>query len=704
MIRPTQSKDVARFIIVFVGLTIGLVEGFGPAQLTPDVFREKTIFGVLRDAAKQHPDEVLGALEEFVRKVNPRPGAFDDDDSIALFNDTTPVNDCYICRLLATLILQVDYDTLEPLVIQLCVAIADALEMRSDPLCEGSIKLQLPYIHRALDGIRSLQPAPIFCENINANCILSSTVVSSPNSGGISSARNQRIISDQEAKEKTMETRQRPTRKRKRSGNSSAGIRSDAVRVVQLTDIHIEPNYAPGSPTECGLPVCCLDKWTGTGRAGELGDFHCNLPRSTIELFLERVKDFNPDIILFSGDIPPHTVWDETEESQLRCTELLVESLSRNLTGHDVYPIIGNHEMYPTNLFSFYDLSYTSRFISNWTEIWEPLAKFTDNGNGVQNGGYYTKLLRPGLRLLVFNSNYMYTFNWYNSLNFQTRLGLPPTPSEATLMDTFMRQQLTNARIAGEKVILVGHHPPGGADYIISRSRLYERLVLDFSDIIVLQPTGHTHTDEFRMIYDESKVPKSVVYVSPSMTSNGKKNPSMRIFYLDPDSFDVLDYEQYFLDIRPLLAAISKGQKDIDWKDMITKLYSAKDEYDLPDLSPESWDGLLKRFETDGDLLTKHRRHSNAAADNIVSYCGERCRHLHICRMKNCNYDKYQECVDELPLPTLPPTTLPNTGTPAPPTPSRGSSVVRTNTVAQVVTLLTGLTWVVCWVSRRRME
>jgi hypothetical protein len=47
---------------------------------------------------------------------------------------------------------------------------------------------------------------------------------------------------------------------------------------------------------------------------------------------------------------------------------------------------------------------------------------------------------------------------------------------------------------------LMSHHPPGGADYLVAGSRWYRDLVLTFSDVIVLQISGHTHYDEFRMV------------------------------------------------------------------------------------------------------------------------------------------------------------------------------------------------------------
>ena len=35
------------------------------------------------------------------------------------------------------------------------------------------------------------------------------------------------------------------------------------------------------------------------------------------------------------------------------------------------------------------------------------------------------------------------------------------------------------------------------------------------------------------------------MFVSPSVTAKTDRNPSMRLYYLDQDTFEVLDYEQY---------------------------------------------------------------------------------------------------------------------------------------------------------------
>ena len=42
----------------------------------------------------------------------------------------------------------------------------------------------------------------------------------------------------------------------------------------------------------------------------------------------------------------------------------------------------------------------------------------------------------------------------------------------------------------------------------------------------------------------------AMTYINPSVTTNTNKNPSMRIYYLDPVTFEVIDYEQYGFDLR----------------------------------------------------------------------------------------------------------------------------------------------------------
>ena len=37
----------------------------------------------------------------------------------------------------------------------------------------------------------------------------------------------------------------------------------------------------------------------------------------------------------------------------------------------------------------------------------------------------------------------------------------------------------------------------------------------------------------------------SMTYINPSVTTKSNTNPSMRVFYVDSETFEVIDYEQY---------------------------------------------------------------------------------------------------------------------------------------------------------------
>ena len=41
-----------------------------------------------------------------------------------------------------------------------------------------------------------------------------------------------------------------------------------------------------------------------------------------------------------------------------------------------------------------------------------------------------------------------------------------------------------------------------------------------------------------------------MVYVGPSVSPRGFINPAMRMYYLDENTFDLLDYDNYHLDLE----------------------------------------------------------------------------------------------------------------------------------------------------------
>jgi len=78
-----------------------------------------------------------------------------------------------------------------------------------------------------------------------------------------------------------------------------------------------------------------------------------------------------------------------------------------------------------------------------------------------------------------------------------------------------------------------------------------------------------------------------MAYIAPSLTTFTRINPSYRVYELDATTFEVLDYIQFRTDLATTI------RDDIPtW----TAVYSARDLYDLPDMSAKSWHSLIDRM------------------------------------------------------------------------------------------------------------
>lgn len=64
--------------------------------------------------------------------------------------------------------------------------------------------------------------------------------------------------------------------------------------------------YKEGSDSNCGLPLCCRN---GTGDAGYWGSYSCDIPERTLDGALEQLSKFDLDFVLWTGDNPPHNIW-----------------------------------------------------------------------------------------------------------------------------------------------------------------------------------------------------------------------------------------------------------------------------------------------------------------------------------------------------------------------------------------------------------
>lgn len=129
------------------------------------------------------------------------------------------------------------------------------------------------------------------------------------------------------------------------------------LKVMHISDLHIDLFYTPGMPSRCTEPVCCRVNSTSrpneTAKAGYWGSLDdCDLPIQTFELFLTELEKINLDLIIWTGDNTPHDVWQQSQTYNLNFTTMISEKLRKH-TNATVISAMGNHESYPVNVYDY---------------------------------------------------------------------------------------------------------------------------------------------------------------------------------------------------------------------------------------------------------------------------------------------------------------------------------------------------------------
>ncbi|XP_014673124.1 PREDICTED: uncharacterized protein LOC106813494 [Priapulus caudatus] len=109
------------------------------------------------------------------------------------------------------------------------------------------------------------------------------------------------------------------------------------------------------------------------------------------------------------------------------------------------------------------------------------------------------------------------------------------------------------------KAFIIGHIPPGYADWQLDAGALYPRfnerflnMIGRYRHVIAGQFYGHWHTDSFRLFRDEFGEVVGSAFTAPSLTpyhGPAPVNPSVRLYSYRRDDCSMLDYSQYMLNL-----------------------------------------------------------------------------------------------------------------------------------------------------------
>uniref|UniRef100_A0A8R1XMU1 Sphingomyelin phosphodiesterase n=1 Tax=Onchocerca volvulus TaxID=6282 RepID=A0A8R1XMU1_ONCVO len=410
-------------------------------------------------------------------------------------------------------------------------------------------------------------------------------------------------------------------------------LRQDNLRVLHITDLHLDLEYAPGSEANCSSELCChmqpeLNESTITQKSGYWGTVAvCDMPHWTIENMLQNIQKLGKiDYILVGGDYESHKDWTYTREGHLKIIGKISTILHKYFANTPIYWTLGNHEGVPIN--SFPPHYIPEKYRTQW--LYDELARlqkpFLDMKSieNVKYRGCYTVQLHPGLRLISLNSGYCETSNFWLYIN--------ETDPDGTL--SWLAMELKQAELDGQYVHILSHIPPGTDDCLESWARNYYKIIARFSKTIQAQFFGHIHVDSFTVFYenmnDDSTKPINVLYATPSVTTFTYLNPAFRIYEIEPGmNYRVVNFHTYFLN---LTQTNEMNVTSPVWE----LLYSAKEEYGLDDLSPASWDHLISEITYQKATYDKFIRNSHRQ-DNLI--CEGKCRYNSLCFLRKGHHN-----------------------------------------------------------------
>ncbi|KAG4439668.1 hypothetical protein IFR05_004865 [Cadophora sp. M221] len=409
------------------------------------------------------------------------------------------------------------------------------------------------------------------------------------------------------------------------------------LKVVHISDIHVDLSYKAGSSYSCTKNICCRP-YTAADEpgvtaypAGEYGNHACDSPVTLEESLYSAIENLVPNraFTIFTGDVVEGAVWlvNDTE-----VTNDLEDAYARMKDLGKAYGVVGNHDAAPVN--SFPPASVDTTISTQWaydvlSSEWASVIGSTAAAEVESNYGSYSVLTSEGLRMITVNTNFWYKQNFWL---YEATMDRDPSGQLAWLVT-----ELEAAESAGERVWLMGHMPMGSSGAFHDQSQYFDQIIQRFDATIAALFFGHTHQDEFEVAYSTPATPSAntavmVSYIAPALTPTSG-NPTFRVYDVDPVTFAVLDYTVYYTNISS-----PTYQSGPTWE----KLYSVKETYGAllnppitdssAELTPAFWHNLTVLFEKDDAVYQAW--YARRGRDYSDATCTGVCKTSSICQLR----------------------------------------------------------------------
>lgn len=352
------------------------------------------------------------------------------------------------------------------------------------------------------------------------------------------------------------------------------------IKVLHLSDFHLDPRYENGAEANCSSGLCCRSDAHNTASpssvlsaAPKYGAFLCDTPYDLALAALQAIPALSSPngtadfaMTLYTGDLVSHDPGYELSRVYTEEVETVMYRLFKRFFGNGpVYAALGNHDTYnvaqdaPMSLpgmLSQQDFSWNYDHVARlWqTEGW--LNSSEADQAATHYGAYSVKVPGYNLRVITINTDFWYKSNYFNYINM--------TNPDVSGTLKFLGTELAGAEQRGERVWIVGHVLSGwdGSNPLKDPTNLFYAIVDRYAPHTIANIFfGHTHEDQFTVFFSGNGTNQSLAnavataWIAPSITPLTNLNSGFRIYEVDTGDFNVYEAHTYYSNVSTFTSA-----------------------------------------------------------------------------------------------------------------------------------------------------
>ncbi|KAG6897501.1 hypothetical protein C0992_000931 [Termitomyces sp. T32_za158] len=322
------------------------------------------------------------------------------------------------------------------------------------------------------------------------------------------------------------------------------------LKVLHISDFHIDPRYATGAEANCTGGTCCRTNAFNSASlnstvfpAPRFGAFLCDTPMALGMAALQAIpdladtKDTGFAWTIYTGDLVSHDPENQLSRNYIEYAETILYDLFRRMLGTGpVYAALGNHDTYgqaqdaPSSLGGALAQQFSWNY-DHVADLWKHEKWLPEAAVQLAKkhyAGYMVKRV-DGLRIISLNTDMWYRANYFNYFNM--------TDPDVSGMLRFLTDELQSAEDAGDRVF---YSPIAYFTICLIKVLAVYQIVDRYSPHVIANIFfGHTHEDQMSIFYANNgttmsaETAKALSWIGPSVTPITNLNSGFRVYEVD---------------------------------------------------------------------------------------------------------------------------------------------------------------------------